>query len=232
MKRIKWVLSIVFVMMCAFMFAEENDKHLYLKGEMEGIEIKIMLLSKGSLNYDGFKSNDDALNYMQYYYKDGTGNYDPTAMLDVCAINSFPVEIYNNSKNSIRFSKYNDSLTFIVNGQQMDYPINVDGDYPAKVFPSSKVVFTIKSLYTLNDYLRDSIEVFQLGTKNYLNNENLAKMYLLNLYPMVIDFGIKKGKTNTPDVIQKAVSEMRKAFFAVYELGMEKKEIYLYLTYE
>lgn len=40
MKRVKWSLCIVFIIMCNLMFAEDNNKYLYLKGETDGVEIK------------------------------------------------------------------------------------------------------------------------------------------------------------------------------------------------
>lgn len=229
MKKKFIIIMLLIGIFSSYLFAEEKTKQLYLKGETDGIEIKISLLSSMIIGYDKYDTIDKFQEHLSSIYSSTPDDYN---MLVVAASNNFPVEIINNSSKSVQFNEFYDTLTFIVEGRQMEYDIKVIGnEYPKKLFPNGKVLFTIKSLYTEQDLMRDMVQL-KLGNTNCIYNDNFAKAFLLNYYPMILDYGFKKGKDLTSDKIEASLKEVSKLFYAVYELGVEKKEIYLSLAYE
>lgn len=181
------------------------------------------------MGYEYFKTPLELQDYFTKYFTSKPDNYN---MMLLAVSNHFPVEVVNNSNKSVQFNEYNDSLTFIIDGRQMLYDLQVENnDYPKKIFPSGKVLFTIKSLYSEQDCMYDAMQI-QLGNNKALQNDNFAKVFLLNQYPSIIDYVIKRGKDMTQEKIDQILETSSKSFYAVYELGMEKKEIYLYPVYE
>ncbi len=229
MKKRKLFLFLIFTLFCNLMFAEENNKYLYLKGEADGVEIRIRLLSEIVLGYENYKTPLELQEYFNKYFTSKPNDYN---MMLLAVSNHFPVEIINNSDKSVQFNEYNDSLTFVIDGRQMLYDLKVENnDYPKKIFPSGKVLFTIKSLYSEQDCVYDAMQI-QLGNNKVLQNENFVKAFILNQYPSIMDYGIKKGKEMTQGKIDQIMETFSKSFYAVYELGIENKEIYLYPVYE
>ena len=229
MKKRKLFLFLIFTLFCNLMFAEENNKYLYLKGEADGVEIRISLLSEIVLGYENYKTPLELQEYFNKYFTSKPNDYN---MMLLAVSNHFPVEIINNSDKSVQFNEYNDSLTFVIDGRQMLYDLKVENnDYPKKIFPSGKVLFTIKSLYSEQDCVYDAMQI-QLGNNKVLQNENFVKAFILNQYPSIMDYGIKKGKEMTQGKIDQIMETFSKSFYAVYELGIENKEIYLYPVYE
>ena len=228
-KKLQIIIMLLIGIISGCLFSQEKTQSLYLKGETDGIEIKIRLLSSMILDYDKYDSIDKFQNHLGSIYSSIPDDYN---MLVIAASNNFPVEIINNSQKSVQFNEFYDSLTFIVDGRQMLYDIKVIGnEYPKKLFPNGKVLFTIESLYSEQDLMSDILQL-KLGNTNCIYNDNFAKAYLLNYYPMIIDYALKKGKDVTPEKIKQFLSESSKSFYAVYELGVEKKEVYLSLVYE
>ncbi len=218
-------------MTCSLFYAQENDfkipedligflnrasdgyeKHLYLKGEIDGVEIRIKLLSEKSYSFS-WLSDVSFIPSKFYEYLNDPANFHMGVFLELSKENNYPVEIKNTSAKSVRFNKLYDSLVFMIDSLEMPYTIDVfDDKYPEVLKPSESCSFTIKSLLNQKPF---SFELYY-------------KSYNINKLPLMIDYLIREEITTEAQ----AISSLAKSFGATYSIGLEKKKINLIPVFE
>ena len=200
-------LWILFFLVNSLVYAEE--KYFYLKGESDGIQIKIKMLSKYTLDYEKFKSYNELWTFLA-----DDSNFFMGKGLEIC-LNDFPVEIINRSGKSIKFSRTSDSLTFILDGKvQIPYYIYIDeekGCYPDILEPNENCSFIMEPLLLKTDF---SYELYY-------------HIYNIHKFLVLADYQIKQ-KIKTEDTIIESI----KILSAVFRTGIGMKTINLYPVYE
>lgn len=231
-KRLQQLLFILFLFTSSLTYAEE--KHLYLKGESDGIEIRIKLLDKYSFKefYSDFSSREQFNTFLEKCITNKT--LEKHTM--IIATNDFPVEVKNNSDKAITFSKQNDRLKVFVDSHGTSVELmryqkkdSVTNDYPRyTVLPNKNVSFLIDSRYPYDDFYRD----FKEYVYDFDSDLNRRFTHLVNIcasdFDYVSFYYFQKGVSIK--AINASLSDSY--FYAVYYLAQENKEIYLYLTYE
>ena len=211
----KYYILVIMLFVCNFFFAETKKEHnVYLKGEKNGIEVRIKILTQYKYDYGLYSSIDDFLY--------SSSRREPKNALLV-STNSFLVEITNKSSLSIQLNNSQDSLSFICNGIQISQELEVeDGSFPNKIFSGSKVSFYIKPIYTLEDYYETS-KLIELGKDVSKYTKKLGDAHTINFGASLVDFSLKNGRGSY-------FIYYSDKFYAVYSIG--GNEIYLYLSYE
>ena len=231
MKRFLSIILFITCMTCGLLYAQENnieipdeliaflnragdryEKHLYLKGEIDGIEIRIKLLSEKTYELS-WLYNTSFTPKKFYEYLDDPANFHMGVFLELSKENNYPVEIKNNSAKSVRFNKLYDSLVFMVGSLEMPYNIDaIDNKYPEILNPSESFNFTIKSLLNQNPF---SFELYY-------------KSYAINKLPLITDYLIREEITTE----EQAIATITKSFGATYTIGLEQKKINLVPVFE
>ncbi len=76
----------------------------------------------------------------------------------------------------------------------------------------------------------------KMGTNPLPQSNNFLLSYIVNMYAMCIDYS-KKDLTNKRNFSEEdsnnaILTLSQKLFYAVYSIGLDGEEIYLYATYE
>ena len=145
-KRIIGFMFFISISMCC---VYANEHHLYLKGESDGISIKIRLLDKYDLSpfYSVFNSSDDFLNEFLLKYQKDLSIFHHISRI---ATNDFPIEIKNNSGKKIILDNKYDSLYFSVGVTIKDF----DSNYSCDLVSQNEKKTIIHSLYTEDEYFQ------------------------------------------------------------------------------
>ena len=217
-------------------FANDKNPRCYLIGNLDGIEIRIKLLSKYNLCnfYDVYDTSDGFYNFIIECSK----NLDIYRYLARIGTNDFPVEIKNNTSRTIKTNAETDYLKFLTSDKTILK--NFAETYSTSLSPHSEKKSIIYSQYSENEYNNGLYKTPQIGRNEQVK---IRDAYYLNALFCLNDFDtynfIRQFSASMDEAKLIALKNAHpimdykgQEHWAVYYLGEEKKEIYLDLIYE
>ena len=231
MKKI--MLFLLFLILHSSLFANDKVPRCYLMGNLDGIEIRIKLLTKYNLChfYDVFDTSDDFYNFII----DCSKNLDIYRYIARIGTNDFPVEIKNNSSRIIKTDAKSDYVKFLT--PDMTILKNFAETYSTSISPHSESQSIIFSQYSEKEYNNGLYKTPQIGIseqRRIRDAYSLNSLFCLNdfdTYNFIRQFSASMDESKLI-VLKNAHPILNLEHWAVYYLGEEKKEIYLDLVYE